>query len=259
MIDKNEGKKKVIAFFDLDHTLLDGANGNLYARLMVRKGQMPPRGMLWVLWYTILYKLNRLPRREVYRKVLDIMGRYTVLEMIEMMDEGFEQLILPRLYGEGAELVECHKEKGHVTVVATAAGEYVAERVRAQLQADGFIATPIPVEGDHITSEIEGPTAFMEGKLEMAREFAREAGADLEDCYFYSDSASDLPLLQAVGHPVLVNPQLKLRMASRGKGWPILRFREYAVFDEIRRPERLLTPEMDYFCRLYESSLVGEG
>ena len=66
----DEGKK-VIAFFDLDHTLLDGANGNIYARMMVNEGLMAPRGLFWVMWYTFLYKLNRLPRREVYRKVLD--------------------------------------------------------------------------------------------------------------------------------------------------------------------------------------------
>lgn len=252
-------EKRVAAFFDLDHTLLDGANGNLYAQEMVRKGYMKLRGLLWVVWYSILYKLNRLPRREVYRKVLGIMGQYHVLEMIEMMDVGFETRIMPRIFQEGVDLVRTHREQGHLTVVATAAGEYVAERVRVQLGADDFLATPIPVKGDRISSELEGPTAFMEGKLEMAREYCEKMGVDLEHCFFYSDSASDLPLLEAVGHPVMVNPQLKLRVAARGRGWQVLRFKEYARFDAVLRPESLNTPEMEHFNRVYESALLNEA
>ncbi|MBK5092667.1 MAG: HAD family hydrolase [Actinobacteria bacterium] len=248
--------KNVIAFFDLDHTLLDGSNGSLYARAMVRRGYMKPMGLFWVAWYSILYRLNRLPRREVYRKILDMMGQYPVLKMIELMDKGFEEAVMPRLYQGGVDLIRSHKEKGQRTVVATAAGEYIAERVRAQLEADDVIATPIPVKGGRITGELEGPTAFMEGKLEMAVEYAAAHGADLSDCYFYSDSASDLPLLEAVGHPVMVNPQVKLRRAAWKRGWPVLRFREYARFEVVRRPERLMTPEMDHFTRMYEASLA---
>ena len=247
--------KKVTAFFDLDHTLLDGANGNIYARVMVRDGFMKPRSLFWVLWYSLLYKLNRLPRMEVYRKILGFMGEYTALEMIEMMDRGFEEDILPRMYAGGVDQVLMHGMMGHRTVVATAAGEYIAERVRAQLGADDVIATPIPLDGDRMTADFEGPTAFMEGKLEMAREHCDRLGVDLADCYFYSDSASDLPLLEAVGHPVLVNPQLKLRRAVRGRGWPLLRFRDYAKFEHVARPGPLMTPEMDALTREYEATL----
>lgn len=248
-------ESKVIAFFDLDHTLLDGSNGSLYAQNMVKKGFMKRRDLFWVVWYTFLYKLNRLPRREVYQRVLDMMGRVDVLEMIRLMDLAFAESIMPRLYSGGVELVGEHHQKGHLTVIATAAGEYIAERVRVQLGADDMIATPIPVSGDRITGELEGPSTYMEGKLEAARTYADLHGADLSDCYFYSDSASDLCLLEAVGHPVMVNPQWKLRMMTRGRGWPVMKFKQYATFDEVLRPERLITPEMDRFTRIYEASL----
>ncbi len=250
MVD--DSAKPVLAFFDLDGTLLDGTNGNIYARRMVRNGQMQPRAMVWVIWYTILYKLNRLPRIDVYKKVLDIMGQYTALEMIETMDVGFEKEIMPKLYAEGARLVREHNEKGHVTVVATAAGEYVAERVRAQLGAGDVIATPIPIKGEHMTSELLGPMSFMEGKLEMANDMCGKYGADLADCWFYSDSASDLPLLDAVGYPVMVNPQLKLRQSARGRGWPVMKFKEYAGFTEAVRPASMMSEPMDRFSKEYE-------
>jgi phosphoserine phosphatase len=232
-------ERPVIAFFDLDHTLLDGANGNIYAMRMVREGLMKPSVLLQVVWFSLLYKMNRLPREVVYRKVFEIMGRYTVLEMIAFMDRNFESAIVPRLYQGGVDIVREHREKGHVTVIATAAGEYIAERVRAQLGADDIIASYTTIEGD------------------MAAELCGKYGADLADCWFYSDSASDLPLLEAVGHPVMVNPQLKLRQETRDRDWPVLRFKEYAKFDEIKRPERLITPEMTRFVRLYEESLAA--
>ena len=249
---------QVIAFFDLDHTLLDGANGTIYAVQMVREKLMAKRVLLLVIWYSILYKLNRLPREAVYRKVLDEMGRYTVLRMIELMDHGFEHFIIPKLFAGGVAIVREHKNKGHRTVIATAAGEYIAERVRAQLGADDFIATPTPIKGDHMTSEHMGQFAFMEGKLEMARQYCADRGVSLADCWFYSDSTSDLPLLEAVGHPVLVNPQLKLRLAVRGRGWPVLKFKGYASFDRVVRPSRVATPEMNHFLQIYEAALTEQ-
>lgn len=249
-------QQKVIAFFDLDHTLLDGANGTMYAVQMVKEKLMANRVLLLVVWYSVLYKLNRLPREAVYKKVVDEMGRYTVLEMISMMDRGFEQFIMPKLYAGGVEVVREHREKGHRTVIATAAGEYIAERVRAQLGADDFIATPTPIKGQHMSSEVMGPMAFMEGKLEMAVDYCAALGVDLADCWFYSDSASDLPLLDAVGHPVVVNPQLKLRHAVKDRDWPILEFKEYAHFDRIERPVKVQTPEMDHFLQIYEAALT---
>lgn len=252
-----ESAKKTIAFFDLDHTLLDGSNGNLYAVQMVREGLMDKKVLLVVIWYSILYKLNRLPQEEVYRRVLDEMGKYTVPRMIEMMDLGFERYIVPRLYEGGLDLVREHRDRGHMTVIATAAGEYIAERVRAQLGADGILATPTPIKGEHMTSELMGPMAYREGKREMAREYCRVHGADLQECWFYSDSASDLPLLEAVGHPVMVNPQLKLKVAAGGRGWPVLKFKRYATFDRIERPSRCITPEMNSFLARYESDLAA--
>lgn len=248
--------KTVVAFFDLDHTLLDGANGNIYAMRMVREGYMKKSVLPQVLWYTVLYKLNRLPREVVYRKVFDIMGRYTVIEMIAFMDRNFASHVAPRLYRGGVEKVSEHQEMGHITVIATAAGEYIAERVRAQVGADDIIASHTPIRGDHMYGDDLSNMAFMEGKLLMAKEYCEKAGADLADCWFYSDSASDLPLLEAVGNPVMVNPQLKLRQETRGRDWPVLRFKEYAEFDEIKRPGRLITPQMTRFVRIYEESLA---
>ena len=255
----NEVKKGVIAFFDLDHTLLDGANGSIYARLMVRRRMAEPRTLLWIVWYTLLYKLNRLPPEEVYRKVAEIMGRYPIMKLLAFLDEGYEKYIMPRLFAGGVEVIERHREQDHLNVITTAAGEYVAERVRVQLGADDIIATPMYVEDERMSTKMAKPSAYGEGKLELARRFATARDVDLSNCYFYSDSASDLPLLEAVGHPVLVNPQIKLSMEVKGRDWPVLKFKEHASFKSPARPQRVLSQEMDRCLQEYESQLLMRG
>lgn len=252
-------KNNIAAFFDLDNTVLDGSSGNLYGWKMYTEGLMSFRGLFVILWYTILYKTNRLPRKVVYRRVFGIMGRYHILEMIGFMDRNFDSIIAPRLYRGAREKILEHKSSGHRTVIATAAGEYVAERVRAQLGADDVIATPIPIDGERVTGESDGPTAFKEQKLEMAVDYCAERGIKLDDCYFYSDSSSDLPLLEAVGNPVAVNPQRKLKRIAKSRGWPVLRFKEHAHFEKIERPRRMTTAPMEKFNRIYEESLLPDN
>ncbi len=140
---------------------------------------MKLREIFWPIWYTTLYKLNRLPKSEVYRRALNFMRKFSALEMIEILDHVFEGAILPRLYCGGIEVLRKHKEEGHLTVIVTAAWDYVAERARVQLGADEYIATPIPIEGDRATDELEDPAVFGRDKLEIAWEFTSFKGADL--------------------------------------------------------------------------------
>ncbi len=211
-----------IAFFDLDHTLLDGANGNMVVKYMIKTRRMGLDAAWKAIKYTALYKMNRLPRLEVYRWTFQECGKYHIDELIEMLDEAYEQYVLPRLFAEGRDKIREHKEKGHRTVIATAAGEYMSEKVRVQLGADDKIAATAPVVNGRLTDDFDLPLPYGEGKLERAKEYALTQGCVLADCYFYSDSVADLPLLSGVGHPVAVNPQGKLRKIALNNGWPIL-------------------------------------
>ena len=210
-----------IAFFDLDHTLLNGANGNLVVMYMVKTRRMGVDAIWKAIKFTVLYRLNRLPREEVYRWTFRECGKYSMDELIGMLDESYEQYVMPRLFAEGAARVLEHAKKGHTTVIATAAGEYMSEKVRVQLGADDKIAAIAAVRDGRLTDEVEMPMPFSEGKEILARRYAEGRGVSLDDCWFYSDSLADLPLLQAVGHPVAVNPQRALRRIAEERGWPV--------------------------------------
>ncbi len=221
-----------IAFFDLDHTLLDGANGNLIVIYMVKKRLLGMEAVWKVVKFTTLYRLNRLPREEVYRWTFQECGKYPIAELLRLLDEAYAACVMPRLVREGAECVAGHKARGHHTVIATAAAEYMTEKVRVQLGADGIIAARAPVRDGYLTDELERPLPYAEGKEAQARNYAALRGVDLADCYFYSDSLSDLPLLRAVGNPVAVNPQRALRRVAADEGWPVLSWRTRAGFTE---------------------------
>ncbi len=231
-----------IAFFDLDHTLLDGANGNLVVKYMVKTRRLGMEAVWKAVKFTFLYRLNRLPREEVYRWTFQECGKYPIDELIRMLDEAYEECIMPRLFREGEECIAEHKSRGHLTVIATAAGEYISEKVRVQLGADDKIAAMAPVRDGYLTDELERPLPFAEGKEQLARAYAAARGVGLADCYFYSDSLADLPLLQAVGHPVAVNPQRKLRLIAEERGWPVRYWRERAGY---KRPSQALVLSFD--------------
>jgi HAD superfamily hydrolase (TIGR01490 family) len=232
----------VIAFFDLDHTLLDGANGNMDIGYMVKKRLIGPGAVLRAVWYTILYKINRIPYMEVYRWTFRECGRYHIDDLIVLLDDVYAKDVLPKLFREGKEKISRHREKGHRVVIATAAGEYMAEKVRVQTGADDKIAAMAPVRNGHLTEEFDLPLPYGEGKLERARDYARDHGAALEECWFYSDSLADLPLLEAVGHPVAVNPQRKLRRLALRRGWPVLDWKHHLVGESPSIPTQLSLP-----------------
>ena len=98
----------------------------------------------------------------------------------------------------------------------------MSEKVRVQLGADGKIAAIAAVVDGRLTDQVEMPMPYGEGKEILARRYAEQRGVDLADCWFYSDSLADIPLLEAVGHAVAVNPQRAVRRIAAKKGWPVL-------------------------------------
>ena len=157
-------KPAPIAFFDLDHTLLDGANGNLVVKYMVKTRRLGIEAIWKAVKFTTLYRMNRLPREEVYRWTFQECGKDDIEDLIRILDEAYELYVMPRLFKEGEERVREHKLQGHRTVIATAAGEYMSEKVRVQLGADDKIAAMAPVRDGRLTDELCRPLPFGEGK-----------------------------------------------------------------------------------------------
>ena len=137
--------------------------------------------------------------------------------------ETLHELIDPIIYDEAATLIEEHHLAGRDVVIVSTSGAEVVEPIGEMLGADHVIATRMVVEDGRYSGEIEY-YAYGETKADAVRELAEREGYDLARCYAYSDSVTDLPMLEAVGHPYAVNPDRALRREATPRDWPVLVF-----------------------------------
>ena len=145
---------------------------------------------------------------------------WDVQQVKDIVAETLHDIVDPLIYDEAAGLIEDHKAAGREVVIVSSSGEEVVVPIGEMLGADRVIATRMVAEDGRYTGQIAyyayGPT-----KVAAMRELAAAEGYDLDDCYAYSDSVTDLPMLEAVGHPAAVNPDRALRRAARERGWPV--------------------------------------
>ena len=133
--------------------------------------------------------------------------------------------VLPRIYPLMLDEVRAHQDAGRATFIVSAAGNSLVEILAVVLAMDGGIGTSYEVDGEGVlTGRIVEPFVYGEGKVEAMRSFSAEHEIDLASSWAYSDSASDLPMLRAVGSPVAVNPDAELAAIAAAEGWRVMRF-----------------------------------
>lgn len=219
--------QRAAAFFDLDKTLMAGSSGMQFARVATRHGLVGRRQLAsWAVEH-LRYRL-RGTTDERTAEVLRV-ARETIAGVpardLERMNPEVLAAILPRVYPQMLDEVYAHQDAGRATFIVSAAGNGVVEPLAAVLGMDGGIGTRYEVgEGGDLSGRFDGPFVYGPGKVEAMRTFAAEHGIDLAASYAYSDSLSDLPMLRAVGHPVVVNPDPPLAELAREEGWQTMRF-----------------------------------
>jgi HAD superfamily hydrolase (TIGR01490 family) len=215
------------AFFDLDKTLMSGSSGMQFARVAARQGIVSRRQLASWGWDHLRYRLRGATDEEtadvlkVARELITGVPEKTISRMgPEVMGA-----ILPRVYPQMLDEVHSHQDAGRPAFIVSAAGNDIVSSLAAVLQMDGGIGTRYEVDGEgRFTGRLEGPFVYGPGKVEAMERFAAEHGIDLAASYAYSDSASDLPMLRAVGNPVAVNPDRALAEVAEEEGWGSLRF-----------------------------------
>jgi HAD superfamily hydrolase (TIGR01490 family) len=219
--------QRAAAFFDLDKTLMAGSSGMQFARIAARHGIVGRRQLAsWAVEH-LRYRLRGTTdarTAEVLRVARDLIAGVPV-RTVERMNPEVMAAILPRVYPQMLEEVYAHQDAGRATFIVSAAGNGVVESLAGVLRMDGGIGTSYEVDGDGtFTGRFDGPFVYGKGKVEAMEAFAAEHGIDLAASYAYSDSLSDLPMLRAVGHPVVVNPDPALAEMAREEGWETMRF-----------------------------------
>jgi HAD superfamily hydrolase (TIGR01490 family) len=140
-------------------------------------------------------------------------------------DRWFAADVVPHITERGLQRVAEHEARGHVLAIVSASTQYVVRPMAAYLGFPGqYVCTHLVSENGRLTGEVMPPVCYGRGKVIWAERFATEHDVDLAASYFYTDSISDLPLLERVGRPVVVNPDLRLSRLARKRGWPQERF-----------------------------------
>jgi HAD superfamily hydrolase (TIGR01490 family) len=215
------------AFFDLDRTLMAGSSGMHFARAAYRGG-MVGRSQLakWGLEHVRFRLRGSTDARtaQVLSQVKELLDGVPERD-IERMAPSLLAGVLPRIYPAMLDEIRAHQDAGRATFIVSAAGNGLVESLARVLGMDGGIGTRYEVDGDgRLTGRIEEPFVYGEGKVIAMRRFADEHDVDLAESWAYSDSASDLPMLRAVGNPVAVNPDRELAEVAAAQGWRVMRF-----------------------------------
>jgi len=218
---------RAAAFFDLDKTLMAGSSGMQFARVATRHGLVGRRQLAsWGLEH-LRYRLRGTTdarTTEVLRVARELIAGVPA-RSFERMNPEVMAAILPRVYPQMLDEVYAHQDAGRPTFIVSAAGSGVVEPLAGVLGMDGGVGTRYEVDADGtLTGRFDGPFVYGKGKVEAMQIFAAEHGIDLAISYAYSDSISDLPMLRAVGNPVVVNPDPPVLEIAREEGWQALRF-----------------------------------
>ncbi len=209
---------RAAAFFDLDKTIIAKSSSLAFSRPFYRGGLINRGAVLRSAYAQFVYLLggadhDQMERMRAYLQ--ELCEGWPVEQVQAIVAETVHDLIDPLIYAEAVDLVEQHHAAGEDVVIVSSSGAEVVEPIGEMLGADHVIATRMVVEDGKYSGEIAF-YAYGEFKAEAIRELAAERGYDLAACSAYSDSATDLPMLEEVGHPFAVNPDKALR-AARGR------------------------------------------
>ena len=214
-------------FFDLDRTLMQGSSAYQFGRAAYQAGMLSRRQLASDAWANIRFRL-RGSTDEGTHALRDRISRSLAGTRVTDMDRlGAPVLarVLPRVYPGMLELAHQHQDAGRRAYIVTAASKELAEILAHVLALDGGIGSQFSEVRDGVyTGRPAGLFIYGDEKAVAIQQLAAREGISLEDSYAYSDSASDLPMLRAVGHPVAVNPDQELLKVAKQEGWEVLRF-----------------------------------
>ena len=215
------------AFFDLDRTLMEGSSAFQFGRAAYRAGLMRRRQLLADGWANLRFRLKGASDDETNALRNRVSASMQGIRVRDLERLGADVLagILPRIYPQVLAVAHEHQDAGRRVYIVTAASQELAQLLAVVLALDGAIGSEFSAVADgYYTGVPTGLFIYGAAKATAIEELARREHLDLSRSFAYSDSASDLPMLRAVGHPVAVNPDAALLRIAREEGWDVLRF-----------------------------------
>lgn len=215
------------AFFDLDKTIIARSSTLVMGRTFLKDGLLSPTTVLRGLYAQVVYQLvgaDAERMEQMRHAVLELTKGWDADRVRSLVRETMEELIAPLAYAEALDLIERHQREGRDVWIVSSAGEEIVEPFAAHLGVRNWIATRGGIDEHGCFDGTLAFYAYGANKATAIRQIAEVRGYDLDHCYAYTDSITDLPMLSVVGHPVAVNADRELRAAATAMEWQVRDF-----------------------------------
>ncbi len=209
------------AFFDMDRTLITCNSGMEWIRFLRRRGEISAWKTIKALSWVARYKLSLLDLEAITREAISDLTGDDEAEMIAKVGLFFDRQVRDAVAPRAHQAIDYHRQAGHLLAILSSSTPYVTERLAAHLGIEHVLCTRLHVQDGRFVGTHEKPACAGPGKVHWAERFACERGIDLDASWFYTDSYTDLPMLERVGVKRVINPDARLRRHARHQGWAV--------------------------------------
>lgn len=212
-------RKKDIAFFDIDKTIIRINSGEALIKMAYRKGVMSTLGILKAIYAGIQYKYSMKDTHKIIQKMSSWLKGLSEDKFAKISSEIFKKDLLPNIRPNIIKEINRLKKEGTEVVILSSAISSVCVPLGKHLNMDAVICTELEVEEGKFTGRPVGKFCFRDEKLVRLKEFCQMRNFSLDNAAYYADAIDDLPALEAVGFPVCVTPDKKLTKIAIERGW----------------------------------------
>lgn len=212
-----------LAIFDLDNTLLGGDSDHAWGEFLVEKG------IVDASFYRKqndhfyeLYKQSRLDIMEYLAFALEPLTRFSMQELAELHQQFMTSHIAPMRQKKADQLLAKHRDQGDYLLIITATNRFITGPIAEALGVDDILASDPEIEDGRYNGKVSGTPCYQDGKVERLQAWLKATDHNLDGSYFYSDSINDLPLLEAVTHPFVVDGDDRLVAEANTRNWPCI-------------------------------------
>lgn len=217
---------KTAALFDFDGTLIAGFSAVQFLREQLRQRRLGLGEARAMAANTLRLLARRASFSELFNAACELLANTDEQEYAQFGRAVYEKRIARLIYPEARALIREHRSRGHRVAILSSATRYQVLPAAEDLGVETLCCTELRVRAGRLTGQVKGDILWGEGKLAAARRLARRTGFRLQDAFFYSDSDEDVPLLDTVGHPRVMNPNKALARVAAERDWPVRRFRD---------------------------------
>jgi HAD superfamily hydrolase (TIGR01490 family) len=217
---------RTAAIFDVDDSLLDGNAGTIFTWYLYSEKVMRPEVRSRIPRIIYEYARNRLTEQDMV-EVGSRCQQGLYADLVKAHAHAcFEKHLRKRITSGAIRQIRKHLLSGHFVVIASGSSQYIIDEVGQHLRVHAAIGTRTKIVDGKLTDQILAPVVFRDGKRDAVEKIAEKWDVDLSRSFLYSDSAADVPLFEAVGNPIVVNPKAPFRAVAEKRGWEVVMWKE---------------------------------